>query len=156
MIFWSTFLHLSSLAHTSINVIHSLNFRSAYRWWQTVLDTILSPVSQSERTGYNRYHDAVHVEPSILLKKRGMWGCLLAAVTAVNISRWAFSLCEQQVAVMWLLWPAFKHNSLHKCYEVYPVGHFSCFVSKWCPAHQPPFSVTALIYLYKPVKNKCI
>ncbi|CAB3989196.1 Hypothetical predicted protein, partial [Paramuricea clavata] len=71
-------------------MLHIGNKRSAYRWWQTVLDTILSPVSQSEhgQTNHNRYHDAVHVEPSVLLKKRGMWGCLLAAVTAVNIARY--------------------------------------------------------------------
>jgi hypothetical protein len=54
-----------------------------------VLDTILAPVSQSgDSQSHNRYHDAVHVDPSVLLKKRGIWGCQLAAVTAVNIARY--------------------------------------------------------------------
>lgn len=64
---------------------HASNLRAAYKWWAEALDLILSTedVLHSWR---DLFKDATDIS-SELLKRCGIWGCILAGILTSNIAQ---------------------------------------------------------------------
>jgi len=64
---------------------HAGNLRAAYKWWADALDLVLS-ADDVLHTWRDLFKDATDMSAE-LLKRCGIWGCLLAGILSSNIAQ---------------------------------------------------------------------
>jgi len=72
--------------------------RAAYKWWSEALDALLG-VQNAVHDWSSALKNSVDVSAD-LLKRCGLWGCLLAAIISSNIAQYALSTALQSATVI--------------------------------------------------------
>lgn len=65
---------------------HNTNLRSAYKWWCEAVDLILNMTDAV--SNWRDIFDNVEDISTEILKRCGLWGCLLGSVITSNISQY--------------------------------------------------------------------
>lgn len=65
---------------------HNSNLRAAYKWWCEAVDLIVNMADAV--SNWRRLFEGVEDISAELLKRCGLWGCLLGSVITSNISQY--------------------------------------------------------------------